>query len=65
MGRRLTIKLDMPPPQLVVEVVSPGKANRERDLIRKRARYAARGIPEYWLIDSQDQTITVLSFFRA
>ncbi|WP_348257715.1 Uma2 family endonuclease [Funiculus sociatus] len=61
MGRRLTIKLDMPPPQLVVEVVSPGKANRERDLIRKRAQYAARGIPEYWLIDSQDQTVTVLS----
>ncbi|MDY7012694.1 MAG: Uma2 family endonuclease [Cyanobacteriota bacterium] len=48
---RLTITLDMPPPRLVVEVVSPGKINRERDYTRKRAQYAAREIPEYWIID--------------
>ena len=60
MQRRLTIKLDMPPPQLVAEVISPGKKNRDRDLIRKRAQYAARGIPEYWLVEPENQTITVL-----
>ncbi len=60
MERRLTIKLDMPPPQLVVEVVSPGKKNRDRDLVRKRIQYAARYIPEYWLIDPQNQTVTIL-----
>jgi Uma2 family endonuclease len=59
--KRLTIKLDMPPPQLVAEVLSPGKQNRERDLVRKRAQYAARCIPEYWLIDPQAQTVTVLA----
>jgi Uma2 family endonuclease len=31
--RRLTITLNMPPPRLIVEIVSPGKSNRERDYI--------------------------------
>jgi Uma2 family endonuclease len=57
---RLTITLDMPPPQLVVEVVSPGRIGRERDYISKRAQYAARGIPEYWIVDPQEQMIAVL-----
>lgn len=69
MGRRLTLTIERPPPQLVAEVVSPGRQNRghasvsrrQRDLIRKRAQYAARFIPEYWLIDSQNQTVTVLA----
>ena len=58
--QRLTITLTMPAPQLVAEVVSPGKTNHDRDYVRKRAQYAARGIPEYWLIDPQTQTILVL-----
>jgi Uma2 family endonuclease len=41
---RATIALDMPPPVLVVEVVSPGKANEERDYRYKPFEYAARGI---------------------
>jgi len=60
MGRRLTITLDMPPPQLVVEVVSPGKTNRDRDYINKRSQYAAIGVPEYWLVDPKAQTVMVL-----
>jgi Uma2 family endonuclease len=59
--KRFTIKLDMPPPRLVAEVLSPGKENRDRDLIRKRDQYAKRGIPEYWLIDPENQTLTVLT----
>jgi Uma2 family endonuclease len=59
--RRLTITLDMPPPVLVVEVVSPGQANRNRDFGRKRAQYAERGIPEYWLIDPENQAVIILS----
>lgn len=58
--RRLTITIDMPPPQLVAEVISPGKTNRERDTVRQRAQYANRGIPEYWLIDPKAKTVTVL-----
>jgi Uma2 family endonuclease len=60
MGRRLTITIDMPPPQLIAEVVSPGRTNRDRDFINKWAQYAAIGVPEYWLIDPSERSITVL-----
>jgi len=60
--KRLTITLDMPPPQLVAEVLSPGKQNRDRDLVRKRDQYAAREIPEYWLVNPEQQTVTVLQW---
>ncbi|MBW4653285.1 MAG: Uma2 family endonuclease [Kaiparowitsia implicata GSE-PSE-MK54-09C] len=59
--RRLTLTLDMPPPRLIVEVLSPGKTNRDRDLVHKRAQYAAIGVPEYWWIDPVAQTVTVLT----
>ena len=59
--RRLTITLNMPPPRLIAEVVSPGKTNRDRDYIHKRAQYAAIGVPEYWLLDPVAQTVMVLA----
>ncbi|BAU13179.1 hypothetical protein LEP3755_37180 [Leptolyngbya sp. NIES-3755] len=58
--KRLTITIEMPPPRMVAEVLSPGKTNRGRDLINKRAQYEAIGILEYWLIDPLNRTITVL-----
>jgi len=61
MKRRLTLTLDMPPPRLIAEVVSPGKTNRDRDYIHKRAQYAAIALPEYWLLDPVAQTVTVLT----
>ncbi len=60
---QLTIKLEMPPPRLIAEVVSPGDENTEnyrRDYTRKRAQYAARGISEYWLLDPSRTVIIVL-----
>ncbi|MBD2576941.1 Uma2 family endonuclease [Oscillatoria sp. FACHB-1406] len=59
-GKRATITSDMPPPALVVEVVSPGKANEDRDYRYKRSEYAARGIPEYWIVDPHRAKVTVL-----
>ncbi|MCY4374551.1 MAG: Uma2 family endonuclease [Spirochaetaceae bacterium] len=44
---------------LVVEVVSPD--DPDRDLVEKRADYAAAGIAEYWIADPRDETITVLA----
>lgn len=44
---------------LVAEVVSPD--NPDRDLVEKRVDYAAAGIPEYWIADPRDETITVLT----
>ena len=58
--RRLTITRQMPPPRLIAEVISPGVENRKRDAIDKRAQYAEIQVPEYWLIDPESQTITVL-----
>ncbi|WP_019509240.1 Uma2 family endonuclease [Pleurocapsa sp. PCC 7319] len=60
-GRRATITSDMPSPILAVEVVSPGKANRDRDYRYKRSEYAARGIIEYWIVDPEFSKVTVLS----
>ena len=43
---------------LVAEVVSPDRP--ERDLVEKRADYTEAAIPEYWIADPRDETITVL-----
>ena len=56
---RSLITLDMPPPALVVEVVSPGSSNRSRDYRYKRTEYAARQIMEYWIVDPEEQQVTV------
>lgn len=51
---------DMPPPSLVVEVVSPQQENR--DYRYKRTEYAGRHIPEYWIVDPIAQKVTVLEW---
>jgi Uma2 family endonuclease len=45
---------------LVMEVVSEGQENRDRDLITKPEEYAAARIPEYWIVDPHLHIITVL-----
>jgi Uma2 family endonuclease len=54
------ITQDMPPPSLVVEVVSPKQESR--DYRYKRTEYAARQIPEYWIVDPIAQKVTVLEW---
>ncbi len=51
---------DMPPPALVVEVVSPKQENR--DYRHKRTEYAARHVPEYWIVDPIATKVTVLEW---
>jgi Uma2 family endonuclease len=58
-ANRATLTRDMPPPALVIEVVSPGAINRSRDYRHKHTEYAARGIAEYWIIDPEEQQVTV------
>jgi Uma2 family endonuclease len=43
---------------LVIEIVSPD--NPERDIVEKRGDYAEAGIPEYWIVYPEEETITVL-----
>lgn len=45
---------------LVMEVVSGGDEDRRRDLVVKRQEYARAKIAEYWIVDPQEQRITVL-----
>jgi Uma2 family endonuclease len=58
---RGTITIEMPPPALIIEVVSPGITNENRDYRFKRSEYAARGVPEYWAMDPSENTITVFT----
>ena len=44
---------------LVAEVVSPDDPGRA--LVGKRVDYAEGTIPEYWIVDPRDETITVLA----
>src|SRR5262249_35685884 len=46
---------------LVIEVVSEGSENRERDLVTKKREYAKAAIAEYWIVDPETFTITVLA----
>ncbi len=61
-AKRSLITLDMPPPMLVVEVVSPNQ--EKRDYRYKRSEYSARGIPEYWIIDPILQKVTILEWIE-
>lgn len=57
---RSIVLMEMPPPLLVVEVVSPNQ--EKRDYRYKRSEYAARGIAEYWIVDPIGQKVTVLEW---
>ncbi|WPO73274.1 Uma2 family endonuclease [Streptomyces sp. KN37] len=48
---------------MVIEVVSPGRRNIERDRVRKRREYARAGIPVYVIVDDfdEDGAVHVLS----
>jgi len=62
-GSRLLMP-EMPVPILVVEVVSSSNTDqksRDRDYKEKRAEYAARQIPEYWIIDPIAAAVLVLT----
>ncbi|MBL1176671.1 Uma2 family endonuclease [Pantanalinema sp. GBBB05] len=56
------ITFDMPPPALVVEVVSPKQ--EDRDYRFKRTEYAGRQIPEYWIVDPIAAKVTVLQWVK-
>jgi Uma2 family endonuclease len=46
------------PPDLAIEIVSPESV--ERDYEKKRAQYAKAGVPEYWIVDEVQETVTLL-----
>ena len=46
-------------PDLVIEVLSSGIQNRNRDLKSKRSLYAKYGVEEYWIIDRETRVVIV------
>lgn len=58
------LQFNAPPPILVVEIVSSSdtdtdQKSRSRDYVDKRREYAARGIPEYWIVDPIAEMILI------
>jgi Uma2 family endonuclease len=49
-------------PTILVEFVSAGKINQERDYVIKRAEYREIGVRQYWVIDRVKRTLTVYTF---
>ena len=54
-GEKFTGALD-----LIVEILSPGAANRRRDLEAKRRLYGKYNVEEYWIVDSENRSVSVL-----
>jgi Uma2 family endonuclease len=46
-------------PELVIEILSPGRENERRDRETKLALYSREGVKEYWLVDWLHRTIDV------
>ena len=46
-------------PDLVIEILSPSTARRDRT--QKRALYERRGVPEYWLASADAKSVQVLT----
>ena len=47
-----------PLPILIVEVLSP--STRRRDHLQKRRLYTRANVPDYWIVDDEDRTITIV-----
>ena len=56
--REAVIDFDLSAPLIVIEVISPSTKNV--DYRAKRTEYAARDIPEYWIVDPLEAKVSVL-----
>jgi Uma2 family endonuclease len=46
-------------PEIIVEVLSPGLSNQQRDRDAKLKLYSRRGVQEYWIVDWQQRQVEV------
>lgn len=46
-------------PDIVIEILSPGRENISRDRIAKRQLYAKHGVQEYWIVDSENRSVEI------
>jgi Uma2 family endonuclease len=46
-------------PELVIEVLSPGFSNQQRDRQAKLKLYSRRGVQEYWIVNWQEREVEI------
>lgn len=46
-------------PEIVIEIVSPGKENAQRDRVMKRQVYGRHGVKEYWIADPETRSLEI------
>ena len=46
-------------PDIVIEILSPGRENVSRDRVAKRQLYAKHGVNEYWIVDSENRAVEI------
>ncbi len=46
-------------PDLVIEILSPGEQNEQRDKEIKLKLYSRQGVQEYWIVNWQQQTVQI------
>ncbi len=46
-------------PEIVIEIVSPGKENAQRDRVMKRQVYGRHGVKEYWIADPESRSLEI------
>jgi Uma2 family endonuclease len=51
------------PPDLVVEIASPSTASRDRTI--KQKLYERQGVPQYWIVDPETDSVEVWDFAAA
>jgi Uma2 family endonuclease len=51
-------------PELVIEIVSPGKENARRDREVKRQVYGKHGVKEYWIADPTSRSLEIYRLKR-
>src|SRR5581483_4605557 len=44
-------------PDLVIEILSPGKENARRDRVIKRQTYGNFEVSEYWIVDGENRSV--------
>jgi Uma2 family endonuclease len=58
-GRRQAKKIPHRVPDLMFEIVSPGRTSHNRDYVKKRADYERLGVKEYVIVDRFKKQVTV------
>jgi len=49
-------------PEIVIEIVSPGKENAQRDRVMKRQVYGRHGVKEYWIAGPESRSLEIYRF---